>query len=97
LPGNQFGGPVVVSLLMSHDPEQVQRHGMLRVSLEHAAVQRLGLRKPPGLVQSDRGGEGVGGGFHRHVVSLNDDDAPINNGPTHSFIPILPAWAFYNF
>ena len=67
--GDQFGGPVVLSLLMSHDAEQVQRPGMLRVSLEHAAVQRLRLREPPGLVKSYRGGEGVRGGFHGLVVS----------------------------
>ena len=72
--GDQFGGPVVMSLLMSQDAEQVQRPGMLRVALKHAAVQRLGLRELPKLVKSDRGGEGVGGGFHGFFVWLTDDD-----------------------
>jgi hypothetical protein len=85
--GDQFGGPVVVSLLMTHDPEQVQRPGMLRVSLENAAIQRLGLGEPPGLVQSDRDRKWVGGGFHGLIVSLNDDNALIDNRPTHGFFP----------
>jgi hypothetical protein len=89
--GDQFGGPVVVSLLMSHDPEQVQRPGMLRVSLENAAIQRLGLGEPPGLVQSDRDREWVGGGFHGLFVSLNDDNALIDNRPTHGFFPSVLA------
>ena len=31
--------PVVMPLLMSQNAEQVQRTGMLRVALDHAAVQ----------------------------------------------------------
>ncbi len=59
---DQPRGPLVVSLPMGGDAEQVERPRVFRVKVDQPAVEGNCPLETPRMVTSDRGGEGLGKG-----------------------------------
>src|SRR6185503_8414888 len=56
-PAHQLEGEKRPALLVAHDPEVVQRIGVVLVGLQHREIDRLGLLELAAPVQGDRRGE----------------------------------------